>query len=140
MSPPHTKFTQELNIAVHRPEWEAAFKIEKLKAVKHIEFSMRIAKLQMSRGAYFPFEHPARASTWELPAIIEVQKSEGVDTVNGDQCMYGLTTPNAGRTAIAPAKKLTSFMGNSPLILAELCLRCDKSHDNQAFMGGGQSE
>ena len=35
---------QELNIAVHGPEWEEAFKIEKLKAAKHIEFSMDIAK------------------------------------------------------------------------------------------------
>ena len=75
ISPPCTKFStlQELNIAVHGPEWEAAFKIEKLKAVKHIELSMRLAKLQMSRGAYFLFEHPARASTWGLPAITEVE-------------------------------------------------------------------
>ena len=116
MSPPCTKFPtlQELNLAIHGPEWEAAFKIEKLKAVKHIEFSMRIAKLQMSRGACFVFEHPARASSWELPAIIEVEKSEGVDTVIGDQCMYGLTTPNADRTAMAPAKKPAKFMSNGP--------------------------
>ena len=55
LNPPCTKFSavQELNIAVHGPDWEEAFNIEKLKAVKHIEFSMRIATLQMSWGAYF---------------------------------------------------------------------------------------
>ena len=97
LSPLCTKFStlQELNIAVHGPEREAAIKIEKLTAVKHIEFSMGLAKLQMSHGAYFLCRHPARASSWELPAIIEVEKSEEVDTVFGDQCMYGLTTPNA---------------------------------------------
>ena len=51
---------------------------------------MKIAKLQMSRGAYFLLEHPARASFWDLPALTEVEKSEGVDTVIADQCMYGL--------------------------------------------------
>ena len=75
LSPPCTKFStlQELNIAVHGPEWEAAFKIEKFKAVKRIEFSMNIAKLQMSRGAYFLLEHLARASSWDLPSITEVE-------------------------------------------------------------------
>ena len=37
------------------------------------------------------------------PSISEVEKSEGVDTVVGDQCLYGLTAPNADRTAMAPA-------------------------------------
>ena len=104
--------------------------------MKHIEFSMKIAKLQISRGAFFLFEHPTRASSWDLPAIVEVEKSEGVDTVMGDQCMYGPTTPNAERTAMAPAKKPTKFMSNGPLILAELCFRYNKSHDHQPLMGG----
>ena len=71
----------------------------------------------MSRGAFFLFEHPARASSWDLPAIIEVEESEGVDTVIGDQCMYGLTTPNADLTAMAPAKTLAKFMSNGPLMV-----------------------
>ena len=54
--------------------------------------------------------------------------------------MYGLTTPNADRTAMVPAKKPTKFMSNGPFILAELCLRCDKSHDHQPLVGGRASK
>ena len=49
LSPPCTKFStlQALNVHVHGPEWAAAFEIEKTKAIEHIAFSMKIAKLQI---------------------------------------------------------------------------------------------
>ena len=38
--------------------------------------------------------------------------------------MYGLTTPNADRTAMVSTKKPTKFVSNGAYILAELCVRC----------------
>ena len=66
LSPPCTKFStlQALNLYIHGPEWAAAFEIEKIKAIAHIECSMKLAGLQISRGNYFLFKHPAHATSW----------------------------------------------------------------------------
>ena len=101
---------------------------------------MKIAKLQMSKGAYFLFEHPAHATSWEMPSVKEVFNKKGVNTVIGDQCMYGLVTPNADRSAMVPAKKPTRFVSNGWYILKELDTKCDKSHTHQALMGGRASK
>ena len=55
LSPPCTKFftLQALYLHINGPEWAAAFAAEKEKAIAHIEYSMKLAKLQISRGAYF---------------------------------------------------------------------------------------
>ena len=74
------------------PELAAAFAIEKEKAIAHVKDSMMLARLQISRGAYFLFEHPAHATSWELPCIKTVMQMTGVESVVGDMCMYGLTT------------------------------------------------
>ena len=44
---PRIKFStlQERNMVVHGPEWELTFKIAKLKAMRLIEFSLRIAQV-----------------------------------------------------------------------------------------------
>ena len=55
-----------------------------------------------------------------MPSVQEVLNSKGVNTVIGDQCMYGLVTPNADRSAMVPAKKPTRFMSNGWYILKEL--------------------
>ena len=86
LSPPCTKFStlQALNLHINRPEWAAVFAVEKEKRIAHIECSMKLAKLQISRGAYFLFEHPAHATYWELPCIKEVMEMTGVEAVAGD--------------------------------------------------------
>ena len=122
------------------PECAVAFAAEKVKAVAHIEFSMKLAKLQVSRGAYFLSEHPAHASSGELPCIREVMKMTGVETVVGDMCMYGLTTLSEDRKSMVPAKKPTPFMGNGHYILNELSTRCDKTHPHQLLVGGWASK
>ena len=55
LSPPCPKFStlQALNLLINGPVWAAAFAVQKEKAIAHIEYSMKLAKLQISRGAYF---------------------------------------------------------------------------------------
>ena len=126
LSPPCTKFStlQALRLHINGPEWAAAFAVEKEKTIAHIENSMKLAKLQRSRGAYFLFENPAHATSWELPCIKEVMKMTGVEAMVGDMCMYGLTTLGEDRKTMVPAKKPTLFMGNGHSILSELSTRC----------------
>ena len=54
--------------------------------------------------------------------------------------MYGLTTTNADRAPMVAAKKPTKLMSNGLLILADLCVRHDKSHAHQPLMGGRASK
>ena len=142
LSPPCTKLStlQALNLHINGPEWAAAFAVEKEKATAHIKYAMTFAKLQRSRGAYFLFEHPAHATSWELPCVKEVIGMAGVEAVVGDMCMYGLTTLSEDRKTMVPAKKQTRFMGNGHFILGELITRCDKTHTHQPFTGGRASK
>ena len=101
---------------------------------------MKLAKLQISRGAYFSFEHSAHATSWELPCIKEVLKMTGVEAEVGDMCMYGLMTLSGDRKSMVPAKKPTQFMGNGKFIMNELSTRCDKTHAHKPLMGGRASK
>ena len=142
LSPPCTKFStlQELNIAVHGPEWEKEFFIEKEKAIEHIDYCMGLARTQMERGDYFRFEHPAHATSRELETVEKMMREPGVSDTVANQCMYGLVTPNAYRTELVPAKKPKIFMSNSWYVLGELSTRCDRSHAHQPLMGGQASK
>ena len=107
----------------------------------HIEFCLKLFKLQRARGAYFLMEHPAYADSWKLDCVEDFRKSEGVMTSVADQCMYGLVTPGPlPEKALMAAKKPTQFMSNSWCILHELATRCDKSHVHQELMGGRASK
>ena len=65
---------------------------EKKKAVEHITFCLELLHLQRARGAYFLFEHPQSADSWDMPELVEFMQLDGVMVEVADQCMYGLTT------------------------------------------------
>ena len=114
-SPPCTWFSRltALNIAINGPEWKIKYDREKEKAVKHIEFCLKIFQLQRDRGAYFLMEHPAYADSWKLPEVEEFLCLDGVMTEIADQCMYGLTTQGQTPDSVMPAKKPTRCPSNN---------------------------
>ena len=117
------------------------FEEDKAEAVLHIEFCLKLFKLQHARGAYFLMEHPAYADSWKLDCVEDFRKSEGVMTSVADQCMHGLVTPGPppDKEPMA-AKKPTQFMSNSWCIVYELSARCDRSRVHQELMGGRASK
>ena len=64
-SPPCTKFSrlQALNLYLNDETWRIEFEKERLKAIKHIDFCIKLCKVQQRRGRYFLFEHPAYADS-----------------------------------------------------------------------------
>ena len=137
LSPPCTAFSrlQALNRHVHGEEYRLKHDEAIKEATKHIEFSIRLARMQMKRGKWFLFEHPAYAETWELPCMQRLLATPGVDWQIGDQCQYGLVTHDSeGREA--PALKPTRFVSNAWCLLEELSKRCPRTHEHQALMGG----
>ena len=67
----------------------------------------------------FLHEHPATATSWNEPSILEVLQHSGVSRINADQCQLGQEARNG-----EPIKKPTGFMSNCPDILAQLHRRC----------------
>ena len=129
-SPPCTAFSilQNLNIAVHGPEWAKAHELHKQKATRHLAFCEKLCKLQMEEGRYFLIEHPHSASSWKTPPLERLCADPRVSTTRGDQCAYGLMSSKNG--VEGPALKPTRFASNSQAILEELSLRCAGGHDH----------
>ena len=111
LSPPCTEFSrlQALNRHIHGEEYEEEHDRLKAEAVKHVEFCIKLAKIQMKRGRWFLFEHPAHGDTWSEPCMQEFMQFPDVEWRVADQCQYGLMT--AGPNGLEyPAMKPTRFV------------------------------
>ena len=100
--------------------------------VKLLGFCMQLAQWQVKRGAYFIFEHPASARSWQLPAVRRVADLPGVTAVTGDLCEYGLTSAEG-----TPVRKRTRWMGNVPGLEEVLGKKCSGNHEHQPLEGTG---
>ena len=100
------------------------------KAKVHMDFVCSLYKLQLDGGRYFLHEHPATATSWELPCIKEILYRDGVDITVGDQCQYGQKNKFG-----EPLKKSTKWMSNSREVLRSLGKRC-KGKGGKCSAGG----
>ena len=113
-SPPCTMFSrQQLNIHVHGPEWKVECDVERVKAVEHIRFCINLFRLQRARGKYFLLDHPESADSSHHPKIVELTKTEGVQVIAVDKCMYGLRTRGASEGKQLPANNPTQPISHS---------------------------
>ena len=101
-----------------------------------MKFVAGLYRRQMREGRLFLHEHPAGASSWMLKEIKELCEEDGVETVIGDQCMYGLKTWSMDGKEQVSARKRTRFMTNSRGIAQELNKKCDGSHVHQELISG----
>ena len=131
LSPPFTEFSrlQDLNRHLHGDKYRELHDELKRRAVKHLEFCFRFAKMQMRKGRYFVFEHPAGASSWNEPCVQRLLKLPGVKVTEADQCHFGVVIPDPNGND-KPALKPTRFASNSWLLLEELNRRCPRDHEH----------
>ena len=85
---------------------------------RHLEFCMRLYRLQLEQGLYFLHEHPAYARSWQETSVQELVRDYRVKTVHANMCMYGMTSTDSEGTA--PVKKDTAFMTNAIKISEKL--------------------
>ena len=113
-SPMCTAFSniQNLNKMKRDP---AVVEKEYEKARVHLKWCCQLYMAQINKGAYFLHEHPAGATSWRLPEVLEVLECEGVRRIVADQCQFGQQT-DAGD----PLKKPTGFMSNADELLKTL--------------------
>ena len=103
--------------------------------MKHVEFCIKLAKMQMKRGRWFLFEHPAHGDTWQEECMQKFLQHPDVEWRVADQCQYGLMAP--GKDGVEhPAKKPTRFVSNAWYILEELEKRCRGDHEHAPLTGG----
>merc|ERR1712051_23843 len=97
--------------ALNRNKDPEGFEARLKKAEKHMEFAVKMYRIQLKEGRYFIHEHPAGAISWRMEVIKKLWGEEGVRAVVADQCEYGLMSRD--RWGSAPAKKPTRFLTNS---------------------------
>ena len=136
-SPPCTEFSrlQNLNLATQGDAWRKEFEAELEKAKEHVRFCTSLMREQMAAGRHFLFEHPAWATSWDMPELQALAFSPGVHWTRADQCMYGLTAATDDGEILASMKP-TGFLSTAWCLIDELSLTCDKQHPHQPLMGG----
>ena len=103
-------------------------------AMKHIEFTMYLYKIQSQQGLYFLHEHPASATSWNTRPVKEVMKLPNVQRINADMCAFGMM--QSDEMGEAMIKKPTAFMSNSPCILNRLGKKCEGNHRHIVLFNG----
>ena len=74
---------------------------------------------QLKEGRLFLHEHPANATSWDEPCVLEVLQHVGVRRITADQCQLGQQASNG-----EPIRKPTGFMSNCDDVLDQLHRRC----------------
>ena len=101
--------------------------------IRHMEFAAELYEIQMNNNLYFLHEHPASATSWQLPCIKRLIERDDVYQGTIDMCQYGMVSKDG-----EPIKKPTSFITNSWEIAKRLRLRCNKRH-NHAWLCGSKA-
>ena len=104
-------------------------------AVAHLEFMFELFDLQLKNGGHILFEHPASASTWSLPFVIEMSKRPGMQCVVAHMCRFGMS----GRDHHGPGLVLkpTKFLTSSSAIAAQLARQCVGGHRHISSLNAG---
>ena len=137
-APPCTVFSsmQNINQKYHgTPEWQTKYE----EGLLLLQFAVDVYWDQVARGKFFLHEHPATASSWDLPMIKELAEHPGVVIVTGDMCRWGMHLPeeshNQGTDQSILVKKPTKWMTNCPVLASTLGLRCSGGHEHSKLEG-----
>merc|ERR1712020_678096 len=75
-------------------------------AIQHVEFCLELYRLQHRAGRYFLHEHPAYATSWELPSVRRfIQQTDARVTI-ADMCTYGMMIE--GKLVRKPTRWMTN--------------------------------
>ena len=120
-SPPCTAFSslQNLNAKKRDPR---VVQQEKAAGERHMEFCMRIYRMQIDGKRFFIHEHPNTATSWKMASMVELLAAPGVDQAVVDMCQFGLTAEVGGQEC--PVQKRTKIVSNSREVLKRVEVRC----------------
>ena len=100
-------------------------------AMALLQFSLQLGRIQQSAGRAFVHEHPAKATSWRVPELVNMINSGDFNTLYFDMCRFGLRSPHG-----ALMKKPTMLLyAGLPNLREYLGLRCRCIHRHQLIMG-----
>ena len=103
----------------------------------HLRFAMSLAALQLSEGRSFIFEHPASASSWRHPVVMDIISHPHCFISTFDMCRYGLVS----KSLRMPQKKRTRLLSNLSSV-RELFdqVNCKCVHEHMQIQGNEGGE
>ena len=130
-SPPCEAFSQLLNIKLASRDPENV-KAKKEQGVRRLHTAIGCYRKQMENGRYFLHEHPDGASSWKDEEFVRLHREEGVFTVEGPMCRWGMELETRdGRKGYV--FKRTRWVTNSRVLASILDGRCSNQtgHGNR---------
>ena len=101
---------------------------------RHLDWCMKVYRIQHGSGLCFVHEHSAGASGWGNRTVQDLFAEEGVIRVNGDMCRCGMTQEDfEGPGAV---RKRTGFMTNSIEVAKSLDRSCRRDHRHIRLTSG----
>ena len=91
-SPPCTAYCTFNVMLIFRKMDPQVVAARKAEAEGLFSFALEIFELQLQHGRYFLHEHPASASSCELPRMQDLRSRLGVGETVADLCQYGMGT------------------------------------------------
>ena len=105
------------------------------RARKHLAFVCELYRIQLEAGRYFLHEHPAHATSWKEPCVVQLlAEFPDLYLVSSDLCQFGLTAK--GTSGEEPARKPTRWLTNSACLADRLDKKCDGKHTHATLLGG----
>ena len=101
---------------------------------KHMEFATMLYREQAKAGRYYLHEHPASASSWHEPSILELQQDFGGMVAIAHMCQFGMMSEDMYGEGLV--KKPTKFLTNAPELLKWLERKCGGDHRHVTLIGG----
>lgn len=128
ISHPCTPFTilQEWNFA--KMDFGKALNMVRI-GLQHVHLGAKIARWQARRGAYYVYEQPDGARSWQEPEVRALCEEHW--RIRCDMCMYGMNVDGSGLN-----KKPTGLVTNSECIARAMQRRCDGSHFHVPLLHG----
>ena len=106
-------------------------------AEAHIKFVFELYDMQVRGGRYFLHEHPAQASSWKLPVVVDFCfRYPHLYAVTSNMCVFGMTTPLRGGDGEGYVANLTRWLTNSPCLAETLDRHCPGDHEHTHLLGG----
>ena len=129
-SPPCTAFSvlQRLNKGKDTGEKEA---------MKHLEYSCKLYKMQLAAGRHFLHEHPRDATSWSKECIQELERDARVFCVVGPMCRFGMKQKD--KQGAGFVRKETRWLTTSWYIAEALKGSCPGGHRHIRCWGGDRS-
>ena len=111
-SPMCTMFSALQNLRRKSPEGDARYKYNLNNKMEHIRFYINTYQHQDENDIYDLHEHPATATSWQMPEMEALRASPNALETVSHLCAYGLETAVEGRRVLA--KKPVIFRDKQP--------------------------